>query len=169
MSGLPPSHPGNGPAIENPAIDRQTTNATTLASPCLITFLAWTKSLEPMRWATCTENPCAAAIANPPKIQVVVETRPMEAEGLAPRLPTIDASMNCSSTDATCAIMAGPQRYIVSRTCCPSASGSPSRILPKSISLLAAIFQPRKSMKKPRMPKHPEFSFINLLPNSQFI
>ena len=79
----------------------------------------------------------------------------MEAEGLAPRLPTIEASMNCSSTDASCAIMAGPHRYRVSLTCCPSASGSPSRILPRSISVLPAILSMRKSMKKPRKHKPP--------------
>ncbi len=56
---------------------------------------AASKSLAPTLWATCTEKPVAAALSNPQNSHVVVETRPMEAEASAPRLPTIEASIYC--------------------------------------------------------------------------
>ena len=80
--------------MARPERERNKLKKMTLVNPWRSTLRAPAKSFDPIRWATCTENPCDVAIANPPKIQVVVETRPIEAEGLAPRLPTIDASMN---------------------------------------------------------------------------
>ena len=81
-----------------------------------------------MRWATCTENPVAAAAHKPQNSHVVVDTNPMEAAAFAPKLPTIDASMYCMAIDDTCAMMAGTLRYTVKRNCCPSVSRLPSRI-----------------------------------------
>ena len=45
------------------------------------------KSLAPMKWATCTEKPILAAEANPPNNHVVVSTRPMAAVCRVPRWP----------------------------------------------------------------------------------
>ena len=54
-------------------------------SDCRSTLRAASKSLAPMKWATCTENPILAAEANPPMSQPVVSTNPMAAEAFAPK------------------------------------------------------------------------------------
>ena len=69
-----------------------------------------------MRWATCTEKPVAAAEHSPPSSQVVLATRPMAAEALAPRLPTMVASIYCMAVEESCASTAGMLR----RTTAPS-------------------------------------------------
>ena len=43
----------------------------------------------------------------PLKIQVLVETRPMEAEGFAPRCPTMAVSTYCRMEDRSCWTIAG--------------------------------------------------------------
>ena len=91
---------------------------------------------EHILWATCTENPCARAMQNPPHSQVEVDTRPMEAASAAPRLPTMEASINCSSTEASCARMAGPLRRSVRDTRSDRDRAAPLRILPRRISFL---------------------------------
>ena len=139
ISGLPPSHRGSGAAIASPAKERNRLNRITVVRPCRSTLRAPPKSFDPMRCATCTEKPWDAAMAKPMKIQVVVDTSPMEAAGLAPRLPTIDASMNCSSTEASWARIAGPHKSRVSLTCCPVVSACPFRIRPSNMSLLSDI------------------------------
>ena len=54
---------------------------------------AASKSLAPMKWATCTEKPIFTAAPRPPMSHVVVSTRPMEAVAFSPRWPTMAASM----------------------------------------------------------------------------
>lgn len=66
-----------------------------------LTFLA------PNRCATCTANPAETAEHSPMNSQVVVDTSPMDAEALAPRLPTMAASMYCMVIDEICAMMEG--------------------------------------------------------------
>ena len=46
---------------------------------------AASKSLAPMKCATCTENPILAAAASPPNSQPEDSTNPIDAEALAPR------------------------------------------------------------------------------------
>lgn len=93
MASFPPSHPGQRPADgasdgrgEKPEEQRR--------GECLPQDVPRARrSLAPIRWATCTENPVAAAVHTPLKSHVVVDTSPMDAEAFAPRLPTIEASM----------------------------------------------------------------------------
>ena len=91
--------------------------------------------------------------------QVLVDTRPMDAAGAAPRLPTMAASMNSRSTDASCARMAGPHRNSVSRTLSPSERGAPERIFSRSMSLVAAIGS-AKIQRKSMFFIYPEFYYI---------
>lgn len=60
-----------------------------------------------MQCATWTAKPVEAALHKPLNSQVVVETRPIEAEALAPRLPTIAASIYCITMEDNCATIAG--------------------------------------------------------------
>ena len=83
-----------------PTTARKMPRKRTADSPCLRTTLAFLKSLAPQRCATWTENPLQAPAVKPLMIQVLVIIRPMEAEGFAPRRPTIPASMYCISTEA---------------------------------------------------------------------
>lgn len=64
----------------------------------------------PIRCATCTENPVAAAAHSPQNSHVVVDTNPMEADAFAPRLPTIEASIYCIAMEDNWAITAGALR-----------------------------------------------------------
>ena len=57
------------------------------------TCRALTKSLAPIKWATCTEKPNETAEQRPPKSHVADSTKPMDADAAAPSLPTIAASM----------------------------------------------------------------------------
>lgn len=71
----------------------------------------------------------------PPKIQVLVETSPMEADWFAPRCPTIDASMYCIITVENCASIAGRLNVKVRESCSANESRSPFLILASSMSL----------------------------------
>ena len=99
ISGVPPSQWGSAPLMLTPITARTRPMRNTVVSPCLITALAPLKSCAPQRWATWTENPELAPDWNPPIIQVVVATRPIDADWFAPSWPTIPASMYCISTD----------------------------------------------------------------------
>ncbi len=90
------------------------------------TFLAPVKSPAPIRCATCTEKPVAAAAHSPQNNHVVVDTSPIEAEAFAPKLPTIDASTYCMAIEDNCAIIAGTLRYAVNSNCCFSVIFLPS-------------------------------------------
>ena len=67
----------------------------------------FSRSPAPENCATCTENPVTAAVHHPPSSHVELETKPMEAEALAPRLPTMAASMYCIMVVLSCARTAG--------------------------------------------------------------
>ena len=95
-------------------------NANTATTDCRNTRCAPSQSPAPMRWATCTEKPEAAALSSPPKSHVVVDTKPIAAEASAPRLPTIDASIYCITIDDNCATTAGTLSITAKRTFCPA-------------------------------------------------
>ena len=97
-------------------------------SDCLSTRRAASKSLAPMKWATCTENPMLAAEASPPISQPVVSTSPMEAEALAPKWPTIEASMKNITVAEICARMEGILRLTMSQSFSLWVIVRPSRI-----------------------------------------
>ena len=89
---------------------------------------AASKSLAPMKWATCTENPSEAAWASPPMSHPVVSTSPMDAEALAPRCPTIEASMKNITVAEICARMEGILRLTISQSFSLWVIVRPSRI-----------------------------------------
>ena len=60
-----------------------------------------------MQCATCTAKPVDAALHKPENNHVEVDTSPMDAEALAPRLPTMAASMYCITIDDNWATIAG--------------------------------------------------------------
>ena len=64
-------------------------------------------SPAPMRWAHCTVKPMPMEPQRPPKSQVVEATRPMAADPEAPRLPTMEASIYCMTTEEIWARIAG--------------------------------------------------------------
>ena len=99
------------------------------------TWRAPTLSLAPMRCATCTEKPVMKAKLNPPKSQMVVDTNPTDAASLAPRRPSIEASMYCIRNDESWASMAGALSLAVSVSCWRSVIGLPSRISESRASL----------------------------------
>ena len=68
--------------------------------------------------------------------EFIEATAPMEAEALAPRLPTMEASMYCMAMDDSCAMMAGPLSRAVSCSCCPHVSFCPSRMSDRRKSVL---------------------------------
>lgn len=103
--------------------------------PCLRILRAPWKSFAPIRWAAGTEKPAAAAEQNPPNIHVHVDIRPTDAAALTPRLPTIAESMNCISTDESCAIIAGKLIMPASLACCPKVIACPPRSIPRRVSL----------------------------------
>ena len=124
----PPSQPGSTPLIEMPTTANKELKTSVAVTDWRSIFFAPAKSPAPIRCATWTENPVAAAAHNPQNSHVVVETNPMEAAAFAPRLPTIEASIYCMAMEDTCAIIAGTLRYAVRRNCCPSVILFPSRI-----------------------------------------
>ena len=99
MEGSPPNQTGNEPLIEAPATPHNKPNKPTATKACRSIVLAFRISPAPMEWATCTEKPVAAAEQVPPKSHVVVETKPMEAAALAPKLPTMAASIYCMTME----------------------------------------------------------------------
>ena len=113
-------------------------NANTATTDCRNTRCAPSQSPAPMRWATCTEKPEAAALSSPPKSHVVVDTKPIAAEASAPRLPTIDASIYCITIDDNCATTAGTLSITAKRTFCPADIVRPSRIIASNLS--ASVF-----------------------------
>lgn len=90
---------------------------------CRSTSLASSSRFAPIRWATWTEKPVAREMHMPPSSQVEVDTRPMEAEALAPRLPTMAASMYCMAMELICARMAGTLSVSTCTNCSLQVSG----------------------------------------------
>lgn len=119
-----------------PIVARMALNNSMAVNDCLNTRRALTKSPAPIRWATWTENPVDAALITPQNSQVVVDTNPIEADALAPRLPTMDASIYCMAMDDNCAIIAGKLNNAVSLSCCLRLMLLPSRIIASKASVL---------------------------------
>ena len=95
--------------------------------------------MAPIKWATCTANPEAAALSTPPKSHVVVDTRPMAAAGSLPKLPTMAASIYCITIDDSCAMIAGALSCAVSVSCWRQVMGLPS-LMSCSKAFSVAIF-----------------------------
>ena len=110
MASSPPSQPGSAPPMETPTTASKEPNINVAATDSRSTFLAPAKSPAPIRCATCTENPVAAAAHSPQNSHVVVDNNPMEADAFAPRLPTIEASIYCIAMEDNWAITAGALR-----------------------------------------------------------
>ena len=105
-------------------------------SPCLNTCRAFTKSLAPMKWATCTEKPIDAAAVTLLTNQVVLSTKPIDADGLVPKCPTIDASMKNISTVVIWARIDGILNCTIKLSFSPFVMTLPSRMLASSASVL---------------------------------
>src|SRR5699024_2686478 len=95
MSAAPPSQTGSGRLTAAPAAASSSPNQTEKTTAWRTTARARSSCPAPMRWATWTEKPVAAAAHRPLSSQVLLDTSPMAAEALAPRLPTMVASMYC--------------------------------------------------------------------------
>ena len=98
METSPPSQCGRLPLIAIPMTANRLLKVRVDVMDCLNTSRASFISPAPILWATCTEKPVAAEVHIPQKSHVVVDTRPIDAEASAPRLPTIDASIYCMMT-----------------------------------------------------------------------
>lgn len=105
-------------------------------SPCLNTCRAFTKSLAPIKWATCTEKPMDAEAVMLPNNQVVLSTKPIDADGLVPKCPTIDASMKNISTVVIWARIDGILNCTIKLSFSPFVMLLPSRMLASSASVL---------------------------------
>ena len=75
-----------------------------------------------------TEKPIEAAEASPPISHPVVSTMPMAADALAPRCPTIDASMKNITVADICARIEGILRLTISLSFSLCVISRPSRI-----------------------------------------
>lgn len=70
-----------------------------------------------MSCAVWTEKPLAIEMQSPLRSQVEVDTRPMEAEACAPKLPTMAESMYCIAMELSSARIAGTLRAITFPIC----------------------------------------------------
>ena len=145
MSAEPPSQKGSFWEMAMPKTPRSNPKTMTVVSPWRNMLLAPLKSFEPKRWATWTEKPEHTAVANPYIIQVLVETRPMDAEGPAPRRPTMPASMYCIITELNWARMAGRLSITMSLNWRGMEISSPSLTRPNRKSLLSLAILPETS------------------------
>ena len=78
--------------------------------------------------AAFDEKAVAAAAHTPLKSQVVVDTRPMDAEASAPRLPTIEASMYSMTIEESWASIDGTLNRTINSSRCLQLIGLPERI-----------------------------------------
>ena len=124
MGPVEPSQPGNGWLIPAPKALTNKLNKIMASNDCLSTERAAWLSPAPMWWATCTENPVATVVQMPQKSQVVVATRPMDAESAAPNCPTMEASMYCMTMLDSCEMIAGILSLAVRWNCCLNDMGS---------------------------------------------
>ena len=126
MVSSPPSQRGRGPLMAQPAATSSRLNIIDMVTDWRRTSRAATASFAPRRCDTCTKNPVAQAYMSPAKSHVVVDTSPIDAEASAPRLPTIEASMNCIRMEDSCEMTAGILNCTVSLNCCIKVIGRPS-------------------------------------------
>lgn len=124
----PPSHTGSMSLIATPINASIRLNANVAIMDCLNTARAPCMSPAPIRCATCTEKPVAAAPHKPENSHVLVDTSPMEADASAPRCPTMEASIYCITMEESWAITAGTLSSIARRSFCPVVIASPRRI-----------------------------------------
>ncbi len=96
----------------------------------------------PMLCAACIEKPDATAPHTPPKSHVELDTRPIEADASAPRLPAMEASVYCIITEVTCAIIAGILRKNTSWNCSFTVNRVPAFILSSKFPLNIKITMP---------------------------
>ena len=127
MAASPPSHSGKKRLIPIPVMPHKIPNIPTATNACRKIPRARCMSPAPKACATCTEKPVAAAEHNPLKSHVVVDTKPIDAEAFAPKLPTIAASMYCMTIEDNCAMIAGTLSCKVSLNCSPNVIKRPSR------------------------------------------
>ena len=135
MSDPPPSQKGNCRCTNMLAMSTSRLMTDVQRSPWRNTLRAFAKSLEPMKWATCTEKPSDAALVMLPMSHVVLSTRPMAAEAPAPKWPTIEASMKNMSTAVTCAKIDGMLRLTISLSLSLVVIDRPSRMSASNASL----------------------------------
>ena len=91
----PPSHTGSFGAMARPASVAHSENSRQDVMPCLTTERALLCSRAPRRWATCTEKPIVTIEHMPQKNHSDELMRPTEADGSAPKRPTMLASIYC--------------------------------------------------------------------------
>ncbi len=103
----PPSHLGKGLEIATPSSISSSEIISAVINPCFETRLASGASSAPMHCATCTEKPITTALLTPLITQVLVDTKPIDAEAFAPSLPTIAESIYCIATVVICVSIAG--------------------------------------------------------------
>lgn len=95
MSSFPPSQSGRKPLIPVPIKASASPRTDAIKRDWQNTARPFSLCPAPTNWATCTEKPVPAAMHSPLSNQVELEIRPMDAEALAPKLPTIVASIYC--------------------------------------------------------------------------
>ena len=105
-----PIHPGSALCTKTASAIRRNEKLRTVRSPVLTYLLAPSSSLAPTLWATPTVKPMPMEVHKPPTSQVVVDTTPMAADALAPKLPTMEASIYSIIIVEIWAIMAGKLR-----------------------------------------------------------
>jgi hypothetical protein len=103
----PPSHLGKGLEIATPSSISSNDIISAVINPCFTTRLAFGASFAPIYCATCTEKPTTTALLTPLISQVVVDTKPIDADAFAPSLPTIAESIYCMATVVICVSIAG--------------------------------------------------------------
>ena len=107
---------------------------------CFKTAWALFLSFAPILFATCTENPVAAAEQSPQNSQVEDAISPIDADDSAPSEPTMAASIYCITIVDNCATIAGKLNTAVSRSCCRRLIGFPSRIIARRPSRVSFTF-----------------------------
>ena len=108
--------------------DMATAQISEHTNDCLSTRRAASKSLAPIKCATCTEKPMLAAEASPPISHPVVSTSPMAAEAFAPRWPTMEASIKNITVADICARILGILSWMMSDSFSWLVISRPSRI-----------------------------------------
>ena len=112
-----------------------TLNIRVQISPCRNTCRAFTKSLAPIKWATCTEKPIEAAAVTLPNSHVVLSTKPIEADASVPKWPTMEASIKNINTVVICARIDGILNSTIKLSFSPRVNVLFSRIFANKASL----------------------------------
>ena len=124
MASSAPSSAGSGNESAAASTASRTPNSTTNFSACHVTLRASLSRPAPMCWATCTENPTAAAFKKPLNIHVVLAVSPTAAVAPEPSVPTIAVSTYCTIVIMICSTIAGHASEITAIKDVPS-GGTP--------------------------------------------